>query len=318
MTEWEWFSNSQMVHLFIYLLLKANNTVKSWQGMTIARGQFITSQPTLCADLHFPRQTLRTCLNRLEATKEIVVKSTNKFTLITICKYDDYQCLDTPSLTNEQPSTNHQLTIKQPSTNHQLTITKETKETKETREIEDSSLRSESMLASNARSKKSVSSVSEVLVSTEDGCTDGEIDTTALMEFFNRTMDGKQIPGIVKMTERRVSATRARARDYGREAIAKVIRAAAESSFLNGNGTKGFTASFDWIFRPNNFVKILEGNYNDNPLTPRPDNGHTNAVLTHNEAESNRTHREAEWIDHVRTALANPQAEANPFSLADG
>jgi len=54
----------------------------------------------------------------------------------------------------------------------------------------------------------------------------------------------------------------ARAREYGTDALAVVVRKAAASSFLNC-GTGQFTASFDWMFRPANFRKILEGNYDN-------------------------------------------------------
>ncbi|MBR1525158.1 MAG: hypothetical protein IJ640_00660 [Prevotella sp.] len=47
-----------------------------------------------------------------------------------------------------------------------------------------------------------------------------------------------------------------------------MIDNAADSMFLNGGGERGFCASFDWLFQPNNFLKVLEGNYaNVAPMT---------------------------------------------------
>ena len=54
------------------------------------------------------------------------------------------------------------------------------------------------------------------------------------------------------------------AREYGKEALATVVEKSIASDFLTG-GTGQFIARFDWIFRPRNFPKILEGNY-DNKL----------------------------------------------------
>jgi len=121
--EWEWFNISEMVHLFIYLLLNANNTDGEWRGIKIKRGQLITGRKTLNEKTGISEQTLRTCLKRLENTKEITIKPTNKYSIITICKYNDYQ----PNKLNSNQQTNQQLTSDQPATNQQLTTIKEVK-----------------------------------------------------------------------------------------------------------------------------------------------------------------------------------------------
>lgn len=120
--EWEWFNISEMVHLFIYLLLNANNSDSEWHGIEIKRGQLITGRKTLNLKTGISEQTLRTCLRRLKSTKEITIKSTNKYSIITICKYNNYQ--------PKEKITNQQLTSNQPATNQQLTTVKELKEDK--------------------------------------------------------------------------------------------------------------------------------------------------------------------------------------------
>lgn len=87
------------------------------------------------------------------------------------------------------------------------------------------------------------------------------IDFGGLLEFFNTKMKGKAIPTISRMTEKRKKAINARIAEYGKESVQKVIDNAANSTFLNGGGDNGFVASFDWLFKPNNFPKVLEGNY---------------------------------------------------------
>lgn len=91
LTEWEWYNHSEMVHLFIHLLLKASPTDKVWQGIKIGRGQLITGRQKLCADTGISERTIRTCLARLVSSGEISIKTTNKYSVITICKYADYQ-----------------------------------------------------------------------------------------------------------------------------------------------------------------------------------------------------------------------------------
>lgn len=43
------------------------------------------------------------------------------------------------------------------------------------------------------------------------------------------------------------------------------IRTVAKSAFCNGAGEKGWTASFDWLLRPDSLTKILEGAYDEKP-----------------------------------------------------
>ena len=120
---WEWFNKSEAVHLFLYLLLKANHKDGNWQGIEIKKGQFITSYGKISSDTNISLQTIRTLLKKFELTNEINTQPTNKYTIITICKYDTYQ--------DEEIQTNTQLTNNQQTTNNQLTTNKNDKNNKE-------------------------------------------------------------------------------------------------------------------------------------------------------------------------------------------
>ena len=87
------------------------------------------------------------------------------------------------------------------------------------------------------------------------------IDWDEIVLFFNEKVKNKSIPPIKLMTDRRKQAVRARIREYGFEAIKTAIINAAQSEFMNGRNRKNWTATFDWIFLPNNFPKVLEDNY---------------------------------------------------------
>ncbi len=124
--DWEWYNKSEMVHLFIHCLIKSNFKDSSFQGVECKKGSFITSLKHLSDETNISIQTIRTCLKKLQLTKEIDVKSTNKLTQITICNYDSYQ--------QESDDANKQLTINQQTTNKQLTTIEEYKENKEEKE----------------------------------------------------------------------------------------------------------------------------------------------------------------------------------------
>ena len=121
--DWQWFEKPEAVQLFVYMLLKANHKDGNWQGQEIKKGQFITSAQTISNDTKLSLQVVRTLLKKFELTNEIIVKSTNKFTMLTICKYECYQ--------DENNTSNKQLTNKQQTTNKQLTTNKNDKNNKE-------------------------------------------------------------------------------------------------------------------------------------------------------------------------------------------
>ena len=120
--EWEWFNKSEAVHLFMYMLLKANHKDGKWQGMEVKRGQFISSLGNISNATGISIQTIRTILKKLEKTNEIELKSTSQFTIVTISKYDCYQ--------DENDETNKPLTNNQQATNKQLTTNKNEKNEK--------------------------------------------------------------------------------------------------------------------------------------------------------------------------------------------
>lgn len=54
-----------------------------------------------------------------------------------------------------------------------------------------------------------------------------------------------------------------RIQDYGLEMVLEAVENVRSSSFLMGRNKKGWQATFDWFLRPNNFPKVLDGNYAD-------------------------------------------------------
>lgn len=87
----------------------------------------------------------------------------------------------------------------------------------------------------------------------------GKPEIEEIVRFYNDTC--QSLRPVKTLTDKRREAVSARLREHGREAVFDVIRAAGRSSFLAGQNTREWTADFDWIFRPVNFVKVLEGKY---------------------------------------------------------
>lgn len=121
--KWEWRSKPEMVSLFIHMLTQANYENKKWQGHEVLRGQVIFGRLKWAEILGISEKSLRTCLERLKSTNEIITKSTNKFTLITIVKYEEYQFSNSESASTE----NEESASKGPAKGQQRATPKEVK-----------------------------------------------------------------------------------------------------------------------------------------------------------------------------------------------
>ena len=93
--------------------------------------------------------------------------------------------------------------------------------------------------------------------------TQERIDYKAVINFFNEETQGVFGKVIYPISEKRKNSIRARINEFGKDDFAKMIRKASKSNFLKGDSNKGFVANFDWMIRPSNFQKIIEGNYDN-------------------------------------------------------
>ncbi|MEP8177314.1 hypothetical protein [Morganella morganii] len=103
------YRDSQAVHLWLHLILKANHTdeeVNTDIGMMIVRrGQMITGRPTLVSETFIPDNKVKSLLRTFESKGMINIESKGrKFSLISIVKYDDFQSQNCP--TNVQRMSN--------------------------------------------------------------------------------------------------------------------------------------------------------------------------------------------------------------------
>ena len=118
MVDWEWWDDVPTRNIFLTILLHANFKDKSWKGITIRRGQLLTSRNRLSKLSGFKIQPTRTALANLQSTSEITIKTTNRYTVITVCNYNKYQDYDPEGKQTDQPTY-------QPATNQQLTTIKQ-------------------------------------------------------------------------------------------------------------------------------------------------------------------------------------------------
>jgi len=120
--EWEWFTDQKTFSVFMYLLLSANHADGAWQGNVVKRGQLITGRKSIAKATGLTERQVRTSLANLKKTGETTSKSTNRFTVVTICNYNKYQIKENK---NDQQTAN-----KRPTSDQQTTTNKNEKNEK--------------------------------------------------------------------------------------------------------------------------------------------------------------------------------------------
>lgn len=95
---------------------------------------------------------------------------------------------------------------------------------------------------------------------------EAEVSASKIIDLYNEIC--KNLPPAKILTEKRRKAINARLREHGYENVVKMLQKASKSNFLAGQSQRGFIADFDWLFKPENFAKTLEGKYDDDRYKP--------------------------------------------------
>lgn len=85
--------------------------------------------------------------------------------------------------------------------------------------------------------------------------------TDLVVEEWNK-LGLTKLRGITPNTTRYIQLN-ARLKTMGWQSVIQAIRNIDNSSFLKGQNKTGWVITFDWFIKPNNFIKVLEGNYLD-------------------------------------------------------
>ena len=77
----------------------------------------------------------------------------------------------------------------------------------------------------------------------------------------------------VTSESKRGGMLRARVNEYGVDKVLEAIEKVRQSDFLHGKNSEGWQITFEWLVRPNNFPKVLEGNYDNRSAEPAKPRG---------------------------------------------
>lgn len=94
---------------------------------------------------------------------------------------------------------------------------------------------------------------------------DKRVDCQQIADMYNSICTS--FPKLRSLSDARRKAIKARLNTYSVEDFRTVFENAESSSFLKGSNDRNWTATFDWLIKDTNMVKVLEGNYADKGKT---------------------------------------------------
>lgn len=81
------------------------------------------------------------------------------------------------------------------------------------------------------------------------------------------------------MTGPRRKAVQSALQEIGQEKLTELFRKAEASDFLTKRNSTGWKAGFDWLLKPENYTKVLEGNYDNRNSAQTVQTDYTNGGL---------------------------------------
>lgn len=265
MREWQHYQRPSIRLVFEELLFCANTKAGWFHGIKVKRGETMASVSTIEEYTGFSRKTVIKALAMLEESGEIRREKYGNYTKTIICKFDHYQGDNKKQSGGNitPPSTPPSTPIDTPPTPPPSTPEQELKKDKKEKNNIDANASSSGAAAHDP-----------------DFSSQESVDFVGLMKFFNRTMDeaGAIIHRCKSCDGNRREFVRARIREHGLDAVYEMITKASQSDFLNGKSRSGWVADFTWLFRPSNFQKVLEGNYDNRTNNYNETNNHKSSV----------------------------------------
>lgn len=89
--KWEWYDSPSTKDVFLHLLLIANIEPAKWHGITVERGQVVTSLSSIAIQTGLSVKQVRTAIERLEKAQSVARSAYSKYTVFTVIGYDEYQ-----------------------------------------------------------------------------------------------------------------------------------------------------------------------------------------------------------------------------------
>lgn len=244
---WRWYKDANVFRIFIYLLITAAYKDTEINGITLRRGQCLTTYKELATINSLSLKAVRTAISKLIDTGEISLKRLSKGVIITITSFEFYQGHYNLAFFVDMRNEGNHFDEKGQSK----------EESKQRRNIMNSyyycnnkNIYNNSTIApASARARACAREAEEVVALYNTICIG-----------FSR---------INSLSDRREQDIKERLEKYSLDQFKEMFLKAESSSYLKGKNARKWKATFDWLIEDENFAKVLDGNYDDPPEDTR-------------------------------------------------
>lgn len=228
-----WFKDANLVQLYAALKSLAYVTDGRYKDTIIRRGSCPTTRADLMEITGMKRMTLDRCLKKLIAYGEIIVRASNKYSIVTVCDYDSSESSESLFSATDGITDGIAGGISNGiagGNTHLSTIEGRIKN------------KEEDLITPYSPYKKERESEEEAL---------------EIKKRYNKTFDGK-LPPCVRLTLPTRLMVEECVRRFGRQSVDVVFEQVLQEPFSLGQNKTGFIARFQFIFEPKNFQAYLE------------------------------------------------------------
>mgnify|MGYP004529927893 FL=1 len=223
---WAWYGDNNTLSVYIRLLIGAVWRETEYQNTTLQRGQIATTLPKIAKENGITERQARTILDRLKATGRVSVKTTSKFSIITLNNYDC--AFENVSQSDRQMSGERQTACQ--SNVRPTLFNTDIQNTEE----------------QNTRASGAVSNVLE----------------TAVREYNENCKSLEPLTGELSYHQGRLVVEAFK--ELHGVSFAEYFRRVEASDYLTGRTSRGYKTNFNWLIRPENVAKVLSGKYDRN------------------------------------------------------
>ena len=223
--------------VWIYLLCEATHSeidvIFKGKRITLQPGQLITGRKKIADKFHISEYKVQRILKLFESAQQIAQQASNQNRLVTILNWEYYQ---QDAQQDEQRMHNGCTTDAQRMHTNKNVIMKECNNNN-----------------------------TDVL-----SCENSKIDYAKIVDLFHELCPS--LPKVLKLNDKRKNKIKLRLQEMGNDyaKIEEVFKKTEASDFLRGE-KNSWRASFDWLFENStNWVKILEGNYDNRKTVKHP------------------------------------------------
>jgi|GEM_PF-4425214 len=235
--------NPKVWRIWCWMLMKAThkqiNQMVGYQSVTLNPGEFIFGRKICSKETMVSEKSVRRCLQSLKSANRVAIKSSNKFSIVSIINWSEYQDDEVISENKKGQQKGQQGASKGPARGH-----KQSHRTHKELERESTSVDSLGEIGPQAIPKTPPCPVEKII------------------ELYHQHLPASPRVQILSEASRKsvVGRWRENQERQNLEWWADLFKEMAMSDFLSGRAGK-WLVYFTWIFKPENFSKILNGAY---------------------------------------------------------